>query len=623
MKGPRTMFRLQIKISILISSLCVLWWHFTPEAASAAFAPSAILVSIDQGTLFIACPGTNSVLCVKAKDAKVFDWISVPAPPLGLAISGEKLFVTCAGPESSVVVVDISTRKIVATMPAGHTATAPVVSPDGHTLFVCDRFDNDVRFFDVSTKTELCRIPVEREPVSATITPDGKFLLIANHLQNGRADTDYVAATISVLDVNERRVLKNLRLPNGSTELNGISISPDGKYAALTHLVAGFNRPTTHLFRGWMNANALTIINVQSMEVRTSVLLDSFSSGAANPWGVAWSADGNTLVVTHAGTHELSIIDFPELLRRTSTNSYEGGSYSKTSFPIRDQQAHELPFLVGAHRRVKLPATDKGPRAVAIGGTTAYVVNYFSDTLTTVDFGRKNAQAHSIRLGPEAPMSEAQKGEFYFHDAGICQQGWQSCSSCHPGNGRSDGMNWDLLNDGVGNPKNTKSLLLAQQTPPAMSLGVRKNAETAVRSGIKYILFSEQPEEIARSIDAYLKSLTPIPSPHLIHGKLSDAATRGEKIFETAGCALCHPPGLFTDLHLHDVGTRVSTDNPTDEFDTPSLVELWRTAPYLHDGSAVTVRDVITIRNPNDQHGQTSNLSGQEFDDLCAYLLSL
>jgi hypothetical protein len=81
--------------------------------------------------------------------------------------------------------------------------------------------------------------------------------------------------------------------------------------------------------------------------------------------------------------------------------------------------------------------------------------------------------------------------------------------------------------------------------------------------------------------------------------------------------------GLFTDLHPYDVGTRAPFDKPTDKFDTPTLIELWRTAPCLHDGSAATVREVVTTRNPYDQHGKTSGLSKQEVEDLCAYLLSL
>jgi cytochrome c peroxidase len=179
------------------------------------------------------------------------------------------------------------------------------------------------------------------------------------------------------------------------------------------------------------------------------------------------------------------------------------------------------------------------------------------------------------------------------------------------------------VNDGLGNPKNTKSLLLVHQTPPAMWLGVRETAETAVRAGIRHILFTEQPEEVAEAIDAYLKSLKAVPSPHLVHGKASKAARRGEEVFSRAGCPECHPPPRYTDLCRYEVGTRRPFDKATGKFDTPTLVELWRTAPYLHDGSAATVREVLTTRNRHDQHGKTSSLTSQELDDLCAYLLSL
>jgi cytochrome c peroxidase len=156
-----------------------------------------------------------------------------------------------------------------------------------------------------------------------------------------------------------------------------------------------------------------------------------------------------------------------------------------------------------------------------------------------------------------------------------------------------------------------------------MFLGVRTNAEAAVRAGIEFILFTNQPESVAASIDEYLKSLKPVPSPHLVHGKLSNAAKRGEKLFFRTGCANCHVPGLYTDLQPHDVGTRAAYDRPADKFYTPTLIEVWRTAPYLHDGSAATVRDVVTTGNPHNQHGTTSNLSDQEMGDLCEYVLSL
>ncbi len=130
-----------------------------------------------------------------------------------------------------------------------------------------------------------------------------------------------------------------------------------------------------------------------------------------------------------------------------------------------------------------------------------------------------------------------------------------------------------------------------------MWLGVRQTAEQAVRAGIRHILFAPPSEEVACAIDEYIKSLQPTPSPFLVDGKLSAGALRGQAIFmdPRVGCARCHPPSMFTDLRSHDVGTRAKHDDYEDRFDTPTLVELWRTAPYLHDGSATTVLEVLTL----------------------------
>jgi cytochrome c peroxidase len=271
---------------------------------------------------------------------------------------------------------------------------------------------------------------------------------------------------------------------------------------------------------------------------------------------------------------------------------------------------------------------------VAILGSRLYVANYFSDDLCRFDLADAQAEAEPLPLAPPAEPSMARRGEMLFNDARLCSKGWQSCASCHDADGRVDAFNWDLLNDGVNNPKNTKSLVLAHATPPVMSLGVRASAAAAVRAGIRHILFTEQTEDVAQAIDAYLESLEPVPSPALENGKFSAAAERGRQLFMSArtGCAACHPPPLFTDLAAHDVGTAgefhgllraKAADKASDRFDTPSLVELWRTGPYLHDGSAATLREVLTRRNPGDSHGRTSHLTPQEIDELVEYLLSL
>jgi YVTN family beta-propeller protein len=242
--------------------------------------------------------------------------ISLSEPPSGLVLSadGKRLFVTCVSSESEVFVFDTATWKLVKRYSAGHTALSPVLSSDGKILFVCNQFDNDVSLIDVKTGKTLQRIAVRREPIAAALSKDGRYLLVANHLPSGRADVENVAAVVSVIDVTERRVVKELALPSGGVQLKDIRVSPDGKYAAIPHIHASYQRAATQVVAGWINANALTLLDLEKLEVRSTFLLDQPQSGAANPWGVAWSVDGKQLAVAHAGTHEVSLIDF-EILR--------------------------------------------------------------------------------------------------------------------------------------------------------------------------------------------------------------------------------------------------------------------------------------------------------------------
>jgi cytochrome c peroxidase len=264
----------------------------------------------------------------------------------------------------------------------------------------------------------------------------------------------------------------------------------------------------------------------------------------------------------------------------------------------------------------------KGPRGLAAAGSNVYVAEYFSDALAVVKLhAADGASIERLRLGPEPQMTPERRGELLFHDATICYQQWVSCASCHP-DGRADALNWDLMNDGTGNSKNTKSMLLSHRTPPSMAEGVRATAEAAVRAGLAHILFADRPEEEAAAIDAYLKSLQPAPSPRLRDGRLSPAAERGRQLFssERIGCQRCHPPPLYSDLRTHDVGTGRPTERSR-RFDTPTLVEVWRTAPYLHDGRFTTVRELLA----EGKHGLDSNgePSSRELDELVEFVLSL
>jgi YVTN family beta-propeller protein len=580
--------------------------------------PVSVMASQDGATLYVCAYTANQVLAVDVASQTVKNTFDLAAPPSGITAhpSGSPLFVTGDTPQGKVFALSTD-GTVLYELAVGHSPVAPTISADGNILFVCNRFDNTVSIIDLASKTETARVAVAREPIALAVTPDGQKLFVANHLPTGKADGDYIASQVSVIDVAAKQVSSTIALPNGSSSLRGICTSPDGAHVYVTHLLSRYQLPTTQLERGWMNTNALTIIDTATATAINTVLLDDVSRGAANPWGVACTSDGNFICVAHAGTHEISVIDraaMHDKLARVAA----GESVSSVSKKPEDVP-NDLSFLVNLRKRIKLDGN--GPRGIAVIGTTVYAAEYFTDSLGVVDVAAEIARPQKWSLGADMKPCAIRQGEIFFNDADLCFQQWQSCASCHP-DARADGLNWDLLNDGIGNPKSTKNMLLAHQTPPSMGLGIRATAEVAVRAGIKHIQFAVRPEEDAVAIDEYLKSLTPVPSPELVNGQLSEAAVRGEKIFETAGCAECHPAPLYTNLKTYnfDMGTFLDEGKA---FDTPTLVEVWRTAPYLHDGRAATLHDVLTIHNPENKHGETTGLTETELDDLVAYVRSL
>ena len=339
------------------------------------------------------------------------------------------------------------------------------------------------------------------------MAPDGRTVVVANHLPLVPATAPVVAARLSILDTQSLQTC-TVELSDGSTSLKDVCLTPDGRYALVTHVLANFDLVASHVDQGWMNTNSLSVVDLVERRLVGNLLLDDLYHGEANPWGIALTGDGATICVAHAGTHELSVIETRAVMAHVRLGWTSRGPLGGVS------------AVTDCRRRLALPGN--GPRAIVVRGSRVYCAEYFSDTVAVVDLAPQAIAAppSTISLGPAPPASCVRRGEMLFHDASFCYERWQSCASCHP-DARADGMNWDLLNDGVGNPKNTKSMLLAHRTPPAMISGVRASAEVAVRTGLKHILFAEPREDVAAPIDAYLKSLRPVPSPRLVDGRLA------------------------------------------------------------------------------------------------------
>jgi mono/diheme cytochrome c family protein len=617
----------------LIALELVLPWGPGDHVHSADWmAPTALALSADGQVLHVAGMRGRQVLTLDLPSGRVIRTVALDEEPTGLALSahGKELAVSCSGETNAVVFLDPTTGEVKRRVPAGAGVCSPLFKRAGTVLYVCLRFENAVAAIDLTTGRERARLHTRREPIAAALTPDERLLVVANQLPDGPANTRIVSTAVTVVDTASFTIRTNLALPNGSVALRGVAIAPSGKLAAVTHNVARFQVPTTQVEHGWMNDSALTLIDLETLTLKNTLLLDEPTRGAANPWAVAWTPDERWLCVAHSGTHELSVIGVEALCEKLADT---------TPGRVIDN----LTFLRGVRKRV--PLTGNGPRCLAVKKGRVWIGGFFSDSVELVPLA-SSAAAHPVQpegrsatgedahapagssfrfqLSPPAVPQPHRLGERLFHDATISHRSWQSCASCHP-DGRADALNWDLLNDGIGNPKNTKSLLWSHRTPPAMSHGVRGTAEKAVRSGLRNILFALRPEAEASAIDEYLKALRPVPSPYLVGDALSETARRGQRLFEdpNVGCITCHPAPLFTDQKSYAVGTGNRTDRRGDCFDTPTLVECWRTAPYLHDGSAPTLEEVLTARNPKDEHGRTSHLTPADIQDLAAYVRSL
>ena len=568
----------------------------TAAAGTRPFYTTGISVA-GSGEIVLSQKGEKRVDLFSADGKQLLRSFPFDETPTGVTSAGGKIYVTTFESQGSLHIIDLATGATV-TVPAGSGATSPFLSPDKKRVYVCNQFANTVSEIDPETGKVLREVRVLREPKGGVFSKDGKYIYVTNFLPAQRADVDEVCAAVSVIDTKNFTKAKDIRLANGSNALRGLCLTPDGKYLYVSHNLGRFTVPTSQLQQGWMNTSAFSVIDTEKQEFLGAVLVDEPDRGAAGIWGIACNDDA--IFITHSGTHEVSVID-----HRAFRKKFE-------AYPRKEDLNYDLTFLYGIRERI--PLQGNGPRAMALTGDELIVPTYFSDILNVMDI-RSHALA-SVALNPDREETDIDRGERYFNDASHCFQNWQSCNGCHPGDARTDGMNWDLMNDGVGNSKNCKSLLYSHPTPPSMISGIRASAEIAVRAGFRFIQFFDISEHDALCVDAYLRSLKAVPSPYLEAGRLSKKAEAGRKVFEKLGCGSCHSGPYYTDMKMHRIGENIEFENG---WDTPTLREVWRTAPYLFDGRAATMNDVFE----KEKHGINQKVSQKDIDALVEYVNSL
>lgn len=574
------------------------------------FAPDRIFIVGEDKRLVVANRAERQ-LWLLSEEMEVEKRLKFEAAVTDLAVLPDgRAWVACEGNDGWLYEIDIDRFAIKRKVRSGATPSALLYNSRSGSLWVAQRFDGEVWEVDASTGKPLAKVKVGREPIDMISFDGEQKLLVANNMPEMSSKAECVAAQLDVVDVASHKIVSRIMLPNGATDVKSVARDSKGEYAYVTHLLARYQLPTSQLDRGWMSTNALSVIDLKNSQLLNTVLLDTPQKGAANPWEVCVSEDDRDIVVAAAGSQEVVVINRRALHRKLAAAKM--GKEVTPSYDGWESVPNDAGFLYGI--RQFIPTGGKGVRSVAVVGDKIYAANYYTAQITTIS--RKDYTKQNYNIGTSMTSSEVGRGDMYFHDATLCYQTWQSCATCHPNDGRVDGLNWDLINDGMGNPKNSKSLILSHQAAPCMATGIRADAETAVRSGVKYILFAANvDEEVYTSIDAFLKAQRPIPSPYLENGRLSESAKRGEAIFKRE-CASCHSGRYYSDFKQYNVPWTTGADKGR-KMDVTHLNECWRTAPYLYDGRCATMSDLLRV------HGPREATSAEELHDLEQYLLSL
>jgi YVTN family beta-propeller protein len=576
--------------------------HSTGRPATPAYrSPQAICLAPDGMKAYVVNSTADTVSILDVRARKVVGEIAVHQRPNHAAFSpdGKFLYVSCSW-AGVVDVVDVTLNRVVRSFSAGLEPNGVTPSHDGKRLYVANVISDDVSIIDVTTGDTIATVPVVNQPRFATETPDGSRLIVANNL--GRS--------LSIIDTVSGHVVETRDLDRCSM-LRQIACTSDGHWAFVANLVSHDEAPTLQIERGWIHSNGFTVVDLTRPGHRVTLLLDHLLRGAANPTGLVLSADNQHLYISLAGIHEIAFVDVAACLRLVE----------ETNTPTRVRRLQEnVEILEQRHIAQRFDCGGLGPRSLALSEATGelFVANYFSDSVAVMDAATGAIRAN-IPLGAAQELSLWRKGELYSTDARFCYQNWYSCASCHQEDATVDGLTWDLANDGLGNPKSAKDLLNAHDTAPAMWGAVREDLNDGVAGGQRFLGFVANGEK-QKALMAYFTNPEYAPNPY--RGRAPATEARGQALFTTTGCTICHPAPLFTDQKVHDLGFGTADDFRT-RFDTPSLRSTYRTGPWLHDGRAKTLHAIFDQHNPLDVHGRTKGLTTAEIDDLVAYLRTL
>jgi len=554
--------------------------------------PGDLALSPDGKWAVAANRTSDSVSLVDLEAGKAVAEVPVGRKPYGIDWRGA-VAVVANWRDDTVTLLDVAPPKLsmAATIQVGNEPRGVVLSPDGARAFVMVSGDNAIDVLDLKARKPVARIAVGHEPWHGALTPDGSRLAVGNAL----------SGDVSLIDTAALKTAATI--PMKGRNLRRLAVSPDGAWAYVVH-IADRGEPTTlqNIERGLVLDNRVGRVPMGGGD-REAMGLDMKGFGAADPEGIAVSPDGTRLAVTLGGMRDVLLLSLP--------------------LPFTAEPGEFIPDEVlknkARYRRVS------GLRGRPLGcvftpdGKSVVIANAIGNQIQVVDW-ESGEIVRAIPLGGPKEPSLARRGEKIFHDGYRSWHEWYSCNTCHA-EGHTNGGIYDTLNDGkYGNAKKTPSLRGVTKTAPWTWHGHESDFPKMLQASfINTMARGALRKDEVEAVTAYFETLDFAPAPRDVP---ADAVRRGEAVFKAKACDACHAGPAYTSSEAVLTGLEAA-DDVFKGFNPPSLRGVAKRGPWLHDGRARTLDEVLL------EHHRPLKLSGKpdltppELSDLLAFLRSL
>ncbi len=546
---------------------------------------SSVTMDPQGRQVFAVDSDTGTLAVADAASLEVVRTVRVCDGPEQVAVSRTgRAYVTCRGDGEVVSLEPDGTEKGLRRR-VGSEPFGVALSADGRTVYVTTASDGRLHALRADDLGSRWSLAVGAHPRGLAVSPDGRRVVVAHLVGRAVTVVDVVARRVRSAALPSRRdgwvselfddwslAEAPLRVPGGAY---AVAMSPGGTRAFVPYLLRN-EGSTIETFTPGCYANGASVPvapSVAAVDLGTARVqrpmprpLSGAESGESfGDLGMVQTMAGLGVVraAFHDPVHSRLLVvgeGSGQLL------AFDTSRADPTVAPIRDW------FVGGPARGV----------VVDPEGRRAFVHLPFDHAVRRIDLDENDEVDRRFVVGHDVLDPAAALGRRLLHaanDSRLSGIAGVSCTTCHL-ESRSDGVTWRLEGQSLQTP------VLAGRVHgegPLRWRGDSRDLAHAIGEAVRRIQGQGLPDEDVRALSAYLGQ-APLPrSPHPM-------TSRGAIVFEEAGCSSCHAPESdFTDGQLHDVrGGR---------YRTPSLRGAFLSAPYYHDGSAPTLRALLSAHD--------------------------